>query len=185
MGNLLGDFVRGTPESLRGQWPDEVIAGILMHRHLDRFTDNHPSFREARALLSPERRRFAGIVVDIFYDHFLANSWSRHCHQPLPHFTEEMYCLLERRQDWLEPGLRAILPKMREENWLGSYTTMAGLERTFHRVAKRSTRTGPIAGAADDLAHGYEAFQGCFDGFFPDAVRESERLQRERLLPWQ
>ena len=67
VGNLLGDFVRGTPESLRGSYPDEVIAGIVMHRELDRFTDDHPAFQEARELLDPEHRRFAGIIIDIFF----------------------------------------------------------------------------------------------------------------------
>ena len=184
VGNLLGDFVRGTPESLRGRWPDEVLEGILMHRHLDRFTDNHPAFLEARALLSLQRQRFAGIIVDIIFDHFLAQSWDRHHKTSLPQFVEEMYALLERREDWLEPRLRAVLPRMREENWLESYTTIEGLELTFGRVASRSPRFGPIAGAADDLGSEYRSFARCFEKFLPDAQEESDRLKQERLLPW-
>lgn len=184
MGNLLGDFVRGTPESLRGQWPDEVIEGILMHRHLDRFTDDHAAFKEARDLLAPERRRFAGIIVDVIFDHFLAHLWERYGDRPLPHFVEEMYSVLERREDWLDPDLRRILPRMRSENWLESYRTLGGIEKTFRRISQRSPRTGAIAEAAGDLTAQYQSFARCFEEFFPEAEAESERLKNERLLPW-
>ena len=184
IGNVLGDFVKGTPDSLRGRFPDEVVHGILMHRSLDRFTDAHPAFRESRALLAPERRRFAGIIVDVIFDHFLALHWETFSDVPLTDFIAEMYHTLARHPDWLDDTLRAILPRMREENWLHSYTTLEGLGLTFRRIARRSPRTTPVAGSLEDLTAHYQSFDHAFHQFFPDVRNESRSLQQQRLLPW-
>jgi len=75
IGNLLGDFIKGTESSLRLQFPVDLVDGIKLHRAIDKFTDAHPSFLESKQLLAPERRRYAGIVLDIIYDHFLSIHW--------------------------------------------------------------------------------------------------------------
>lgn len=166
IGNLLGDFVKGTPESLVGQYPAEVIDGIMMHRHLDRFTDEHEAFLKARSLLARERRRFAGIVVDIFFDHFLTQHWEKFSEQPLPEFIEEMYTTLERHPEWLSPELARVMPRIREENWLHSYGTIEGLALTLERISHRSPRTAPIRESTDDLVANYQSFDRAFHEFF-------------------
>lgn len=176
IGNLLGDFVKGTPESLTNQYPPDVLAGIVMHRKLDRFTDQHPQFLRARELLVPERRRFAGIVVDVLFDHFLSTSWDDFCHQPLAEFVEETFLLLESHRDWLSNDFLAILPRMRRENWLMCYGTIEGLELTFERISQRSPRLEPIRDSASDLSAAFEEFREAFTGFFPDAQEEARRL---------
>lgn len=176
VGNLMGDFVKGRPESLREDYPAAVVDGIMMHRRLDRFTDDHPTFRAARELLAPERRRFAGIVVDIFFDHFLTVHWTTFSPQPLPHFLDEIYSTLERRRDWLSEQLAGILPRMREENWLMSYGTIDGLALTFERISERSPRTAPIRGATDDLVAHYQSFDRAFHEFFQAALEHAATL---------
>ena len=175
IGNLLGDFVKGPPDSLRGDLPDAVIDGIVMHRALDVFTDAHPSFREARTLLAPERRRFAGIIVDVIFDHFLAVHWEEFADEPLHRFLDGVYATLDRHPDWLAGGLGRILPRMKEENWLYSYATLDGLGLTFARISRRSGRTGPIAGATAELTAHYHTFDHAFQRFFPDARKEAAR----------
>ena len=86
VGNVLGDFVRGRINALTAELPAPLVAGILRHRTLDRFTDAHPVAREARSLVAPERGRFAGVVVDIAYDHVLARQWNDWAGEPLPSF---------------------------------------------------------------------------------------------------
>lgn len=169
IGNLLGDFVRGTPDSLRNLYPDEIIDGIIMHRALDQFTDNHPSFLEARKLLAPERRRFAGVIVDIFFDHFLTQHWSTFSDQGLPDFVTEIYDTLERHPEWLSDDLRRILPRMRKESWLEAYGSISGIELTLQRVSSRSNRFGPLADAGADLVSHYHSLDRAFHDFFPDA----------------
>jgi acyl carrier protein phosphodiesterase len=185
VGNLLGDFVRGTPESLRGTFPDEVLHGIMMHRHLDRFTDDHPAFKSARPLLAPERRRFAGIIVDVVFDYFLTAHWSHFFPAiDLAEFIDDCYSTLERNPDWLTEDLRAVLPRMREENWLHSYGTLEGLTLTFQRISRRSRRTGAIAEAHLDFITHKQSFEQAFHAFFPDVQKESARLLLQPLLSW-
>ncbi len=176
IGNILGDFVKGTPASLRDRFPAEVIAGIVMHRELDRFTDRHEAFVAARHLLSPERRRFAGIVIDIFFDHFLTVHWDRFADQPLPEFLEEIYATLERHPEWLSPGFSRILPRMKAENWLHSYGTIEGLALTFTRVSRRNPRLAPIRFSTDDLTAHYQTFDHSFHDFFHAARQHASIL---------
>ncbi|NNC89058.1 MAG: DUF479 domain-containing protein [Akkermansiaceae bacterium] len=176
IGNLLGDFVKGPPASLRENLPEEVVHGIIMHRSLDVFTDRHPAFREARGLLSPARRRFAGVIVDVIFDHFLAVHWEEFGEEPLHQFLDDVFAALDRHPDWIAGDLARILPRMKEENWLHSYATLEGLTLTFHRISHRSRRTGPIDGAATDLVDHYHSFDHAFQRFFPDARAEAQRL---------
>ncbi|MDA0766965.1 MAG: ACP phosphodiesterase [Verrucomicrobia bacterium] len=176
IGNLLGDFVRGTPDSLCGPYPDAVVDGIVMHRALDRFTDTHPAFLEARALLAPERRRFAGIIVDIFFDHFLTQHWSTFSDQALPNFVSNFHDALERHPDWLSDDLRRIQPRMRKESWLESYGTIPGIDLTLRRVSTRSPRLTPIADGVRDLTDHYHSLDRAFHAFFPDAQTHAATL---------
>ena len=178
VGNLMGDFVKGRPESLREDYPAAVVDGIMMHRQLDRFTDDHPSFRTARQWLAPERRRFAGIVIDIFFDHFLTAHWASFSTQPLPRFLEEIYATLERHRDWLSDELAGVLPRMRQENWLMSYGTIDGLALTFDRISERRPRLAAIRGSTDDLVAHYHSFDRTFHEFFGAAREHAAGLLR-------
>jgi acyl carrier protein phosphodiesterase len=170
VGALLGDFVRGTPESLRAQFPDEVIDGIMLHRAVDQFTDSHASFLDAKKFLSPERRRFAGIIIDIFFDHFLAHHWQEYSDGPLNLFISEVYHTLDRRTDWLTPELEALVPRMQAENWLGTYGAIDGLALTFRRVSSRRKFLSPLVGAEEDLTSHYYSFSKAFHIFYPQVM---------------
>lgn len=176
IGNLLGDFVKGTPESLENQFPPKVLAGIMMHRRLDLFTDQHRSFLAAKELLTEERRRFAGIIVDVFFDHFLSRCWDKHCEQALPKFVEEIFELLKTHPDWLSENLLSLLPRMRRENWLMCYGTVEGLNLTFARISRRSPRLTAICEATEDLTDHYPKFQEAFDAFYPDVKEKARSL---------
>ncbi|MDB4740435.1 ACP phosphodiesterase [Akkermansiaceae bacterium] len=170
IGALLGDFVRGTPESLADRFPANLIEGIMLHRAIDRFTDDHPVFLQVKKLLSPERRRFAGIVIDIFFDHFLAIHWEEFGEGSLEDFIEQRYLLLEKHDTWLTPELREIVPRMRDEDWLAAYEDQAGLALTFRRISKRRDWLTPIVGAEEDLYAHYVKFEEAFLKFYPEAV---------------
>lgn len=178
VGALLGDFVRGTPESLKGEFPDEVIEGIILHRRIDRLTDDHPIFLQCKKWLHDDRRKFAGIVIDIFFDHFLAKHWQRFGEGELTDFIESLYTLLERRKDWLTPELREIVPRMKGEDWLGAYQSISGLGLTFRRMSHRRDFLAPIIGSEKDLEAHYDDFEKAFFVFYPElekAARETPR----------
>ncbi len=176
IGNILGDFEKGTPEALKQRLPEPVVGGIIMHRKIDRFTDTHPTFKKARELLAPEHRRFAGIVIDIFFDHFLHHHWQNYYPADSDSFIVEVYQLFERRRQWLGPHFGPLVPRIQQEDWLTSYASMSGLQLTLERVASRSSRLEPILDTLNDLQKNYNAFEQHFLSFYPDARAEATRL---------
>lgn len=175
LGALLGDFVRGGGEADFGP---VIQAEILMHRRIDSYTDSHALVRQAKALFAPGRRRFAGIVLDIFYDHLLVQRWSRYAHQPLDDFIAAFYRGLEAQPHLFPPRFAAIATRMVEEDWLGSYATPAGMEWAVQRVSGRLSRNGHLLRECLlDLRMHQAAIAGGFDQFFPQLV-EYVRCQR-------
>ncbi len=164
---------------LENQFPAEVVRGIRMHRAVDRFTDSHEVFKSARALMAPERRRFAGVVVDIFYDHFLCVHWHDHADVPLEEFIASVYRALDEHPEWHAGRLADVFPMMRDEDWLTRYTTIEGIENTLFRVSQRSPRVGKIAGGIDDLRENYEAFESLFHHFMPDLLKFVREWKRK------
>ena len=173
IGNLLGDFTRGPLENLPQSFPTfskEVLRGIHMHRVVDGFADRHETFKQSRALLAPERRRFAGIIPDLFQDHFLSIHWSQFSSMPLEQFCQQAYQELENHPEWHAGRLGEILPIMKRENWLMRYGTMEGMRLTLSEVSQRSPRISPMAEGIIDLEQNYSALESNFQLFMPDLL---------------
>jgi acyl carrier protein phosphodiesterase len=168
VGNLLGDFVPGRPESLRGSFPEAVLHGIVRHRAIDRFTDSHRITLDLKAFIAPNRRRFAGAITDIIHDHFLTRHWADHSSVPLKEFTDACDAALRSHADILPPELSDSLDERIADNWLGHYGTDQGLNHVFKRVSRRHPGFAPIHDAIDDLIANREVFENAFHQFFPD-----------------
>lgn len=167
VGALLGDFVKG---AIPGHYSDGIHAGIRLHRAIDRYTDAHDLHRASRALVSPARRRFAGILVDVFYDHFLVRHWGRFSTQPLPEFTPRVYAALHARRDSLPERLQHILPRMAGEDWLGSYGDLDSVHAALQGIARRFSRFPRAAALLDgieELENNYAELERQFLAFFP------------------
>lgn len=167
IGGLLGDFVKGR---LDDRYPPGVRAGIELHRAIDRYTDAHPLVQAGRALIAPERRRFAGILLDVFYDHFLALHWHRYCDIPLPRFTRQVYALLWPRRRDFPAALQRILPWMRAEDWLASYTEIESVDAALRGMARRfrfAHRARPLADGVHELVAHYGILERQFHEFLP------------------
>lgn len=173
VGALLADFVRGTQNSLLERYPADLVEGIMLHRTIDSFTDRHPVFLECKAYLAPERRRFAGIIIDVFFDHFLTQQWQEFSTQPLPAFISETYGILDRNHQWLTPDLQSNLPRMKSENWLDSYGTLEGLALTFRRISRRRDFLAPLVGSEEDLISNYSSFEQGFRSFYPELIEHT------------
>lgn len=177
-GNLLADFLRRTG----AQIPDEEFAaGVRLHRSIDAFADAHPMTRRARNLIPPPRRRLAGIIIDVAFDHFLSLHWERFSAQPLTHFIADR---LERIHAYLaatNSPLECLLTHMTRGRWLLSYGSLDGLRLTFHRMAQRAPVAVGLRGAERDIADQFTALQGCFDDFYPELLRRFP--PRNKLQP--
>jgi len=178
-GGLLGDFVKGHVD---GRFVPGICAGIRLHRAIDCFTDAHPLIHASRALVAPERRRFAGILVDMYCDHFLARHWPRYAEQPLTHFTRELYGVLWPQRHGFPERLQRLLPWMRAEDWLASYADIESLDMALHGLARRfrfAERAQPLAEGIHDLVAQYRQLEQHFLEFFP----ELETFVAEQILP--
>ena len=165
VGNLLGDFVAGRPESIK--LPQRVVQGIVRHRAIDRFADEHPTTAQLKALVAPERRRFAGVIVDLVHDHFLTRHWDDYGSSPLRAFIDSCNKALQHHIHLLPPALADTLEERIADDWLGHYGTDDGLDGVFHRVSLRHSRFLPIRGAIEDLQHHRREFEAGFRDFFP------------------
>lgn len=168
LGNLCGDFVRGV--DVAALHP-ELRRGIAMHRAIDRFVDAHPVVVRARQRLQPPFRRFAGVLLDVCFDHFLARDWQRLGDGgSLDAFLRVVHGELVAHHDALPARLQAIAPHFSADGWLAGYTTVAGIERVFAAMAARVARPTPLAKGAEVLEQDYGALAADFAALWPELV---------------
>ena len=177
LGSLYGDFVKGR---LQGVYSPQIESAIQLHRSIDVFTDAHPLVDQSLSRFSQTRRRYAGIVLDVFFDHCLARDWAQYAEGPLDRFTSGFYQVLV-TQPQLPKRLAAIAPHMAADDWLGSYRDSAVLEQVFRGIARRLSRPEELAGAMADLHALYEPLSEDFRAFYPQL--QTYARQQRSLLP--
>jgi len=179
IGAMLGDFVKANDVR---NYPAEIAKEIILHRNIDSFTDNHAVFRSSVQLFGEGRRRYAGIVLDVLYDHLLSQRWDKFCDIHRPDFIERFYRALLAHQEMLPEKLRDLAPRIVQQDWLGSYEELEGVEMAVTRISQRLSRNGELLrdGLADVRVH-YAALAEGFDEFFPQLMRYAET--RRAQLP--
>lgn len=179
LGALLGDFVKMDGASV---YQTEIASEILLHRKIDSFTDQHAVTLQARHLFSAERRRYAGIALDIFYDHLLAKHWQQFSEQQLGLFVQDFYRELLARKDLFPPNMEYAAPRMVEQDWLGSYVEFEGVKVALDRVSTRLSRNGHLLReTVEDLNTHYDDIRDGFFEFFPE-LQTFVNEQRTRLI---
>jgi len=180
LGGMLGDFVKGSLHPAPPGIPPGVVLGMVLHRRIDSFADAHAAFCASRNRVSAERRRYSGIMIDMFYDHFLARHWDRFSGESLASFTADVYALLAARPALLPERLARMLPAMRAEDWLSSYREPAAVSDALDRMAvHRLKRANHLGGAGGELETAYDDFEQDFLEFFPAALEFSARFRAE------
>ncbi len=168
LGALLGDFVK--PHSGQRFSPDTETE-IITHRKIDAFTDGHPIVLAAKGLFEGPSRRYAGILLDVFYDHLLAQRWADYSALPLDDFIQRFYGALARQADILPANLARMAPYMIEQDWLGSYREYEGVEIAVRRISTRLSRNGEqMRDGLADLKSNYAELARDFDVFFPQLI---------------
>lgn len=166
VGGVVGDWIKGP---LPGTLPADLARGVALHRAIDTHAETHPAFRLSRARVSVARRRYAGVLVDIYYDHLLARDWAQHQPGTLGARCEDIYRLLTARLDDLPEPARPLLLRMAEENWLQSYADPAGIANVLARMARRARQPNPLAGSEEELLADLDGFATDFAHWLPDA----------------
>ncbi|MFA5678953.1 MAG: ACP phosphodiesterase [Pseudomonas sp.] len=168
LGGLLGDFVKGPMAGIA--LPESVRQGIWLHRSIHAFTDRHPLVAQSKARVTRERRRYAGIMVDMFYDHLLACHWGQFADQPLADFTAQMYQAVLAQQALMPDRARTVLVRMAHEDWLGSYVQLQNLHLALNNMARRLRPGNLLPGAVDELERDYSGFEADFLAFMPEVI---------------
>lgn len=178
IGGLLGDFVRG---DLKYEYSFDIQREIRIHILIDSYTDDHPTVRSAKKLVTERKRRYMGIALDVFYDHVLAVKWNDYSDLGLLKFVQESYRILLKNRAILPPDLARMLPFMIHDDWLTSYKDFAGFKRGVYRVSRLLRRGDLLRDCLSDFESNYDAFISSFDEFFPQLVSHVKE-QRKILM---
>ncbi|MEO9513712.1 MAG: acyl carrier protein phosphodiesterase [Flavobacteriaceae bacterium] len=172
LGNFFADHIRGNKF---GHFPEKIQKGILLHREIDTFTDSHPITKQSSKRLHKNYSHYSRVIVDIFYDHFLAKNWSDYSNVSLSVFVEDFYDLLEENYAILPLGTQRLMPYMIADNWLLSYANLRGISRVLNGMNRRTNNKSKMNFAILDLEKHYGEFETEFTDFFKELIIFSQQ----------
>jgi acyl carrier protein phosphodiesterase len=165
IGNFMADGIRGKQFK---NYPVDVQKGIILHRAIDTFTDAHPVFRQSTKKLHSRYHHYAGVIVDVFYDHFLAKNWVTYSNENLSDFVTAFYESLSENTPILSEKTVMLMPYMIDQNWLLSYQTIEGINNILTQMDGRTKNKSKMRFATEELRELYTEFEEDFTDFFDD-----------------
>lgn len=178
IGNFIADTVR-TKDLPR--FTRDIQLGIQLHWAIDEFTDHHAVVKESKALLYDEHHKYGAVLVDIFYDHYLARDWAKHSDEDLGEFVEHFYKLLKDRQNELPIRINHMRPYMVKYNWLYNYQYLEGIERVLDGMSRRASFKNRMNLGTRALQEHYDSFEKHFNAFYPELEAFVEKKKPELL----
>lgn len=179
VGNLMGDFVKGR---LTGAFPRPIERGIELHRRIDSFAAGNTFFIMSKRRIDGSFGHYRGVLVDLFYDHFLAANWDEYAEVTFSRFIADAYRVVRKNEGILPERLRRIVPLLFEE-WLPSYRETEGIDRVLGRMSARITRPNPLGEGIGELRRHYGDMQRDFRGFFPELLDFTGLLNKSSPFP--
>ena len=165
IGNFMADSIKGNDYE---KYAPEIKKGILLHRHIDSFTDSHPIYRRSKHRLHEKYGHYSGVIMDILYDHFLAKNWSKYSDEKLEDYANDFYQLLQDNYDILTERIKGMMPYMIARNWLVSYATIEGLEMILFQMDYKTKHRANMQEAIIELQDFYSEFESEFFLFFEE-----------------
>lgn len=179
LGNFIADAVKGKSFE---KYNNEIQYGIKLHREIDSFTDKHPVFKQSRNRLINKYHKFSGVIVDMYYDHFLALYWNEYSDENLEDFVSNAYKILKKNFFLLPSRYKRILPFMIGSNWLVNYARFENLGNNFENMAKRTSFNSGMENAVTDLKKDYDLYLQEFRTFFPEIVQYVKLSNQEPTI---
>lgn len=176
LGNFFADHIRGNKYK---HLPDKLQKGVLLHRAIDSFTDAHPIPRMSSKRLHKNYSHYSRVIVDIYYDHFLAKNWMDYSDTPLQEFVAGFYELLKSNYDILPLGTQRMMPYMISDNWLYNYSNLEGISRVLNGMNQRTRHKSNMNLAILDLKAHYSDFEKEFKSFFAELITFSQQKFNE------
>ena len=163
VGNFMGDFVKGP---LAERFPERISQGIFLHRRIDSFANRAELFQQSRRRLDPLYGLYRGVMIDLFYDHFLVTDWNNWSDEPLSEYLVRSRSVIARHHEELPERLQKLVPMIFGE-LLPSYGEVSGIGIALERMSRRLTRSNPLAGGEVELGLHYDDLLADFRGFMP------------------
>ncbi|HBS88739.1 MAG: hypothetical protein A2W91_19035 [Bacteroidetes bacterium GWF2_38_335] len=167
LGNFIGDSVKGCNFE---RFPDMMRKGIILHRQIDSFTDNHKLYRVSSNRFKSHYHKHSGVITDILYDHFLSKNWHLYSEIPVESYIRNIYVLAVYYHNILPERVKKFLPFMITKNWLGTYSTLEGIESIFERMSKRTSLPAEYEFAMRIINEKYDDLNEEFIIFFDDLI---------------
>ena len=167
IGNFIGDSVKGKSYL---KFPESIQLGIILHRQIDHFTDNHSLVKVSKDRFRDSYGKYAGIVVDILYDHFLIINWQKYSNEPINDFIKDSYTLILRRYYILPARVKLYFPFMFINNWLAKYEFEDGIEQVLNGMSSRTSLPSNTHVAMQVFRKHYSVFNSEFQQFFPEMI---------------
>ncbi|TBN06647.1 DUF479 domain-containing protein [Hyunsoonleella flava] len=167
IGNFMADGIKGNRYKT---YDRDIQIGILLHRHIDTFTDAHETVRKSTKRLHEKYSHYSGVIVDILYDHFLAKNWSQYSNVPLKDYVERFYGSLKDNFEILPMRIQKMIPYMISGNWLLSYASIEGIAKVLAGMNKRTKHRSGMNEAVNELEEFYKEFEEEFTSFFEELI---------------
>ncbi|WP_291130621.1 acyl carrier protein phosphodiesterase [Flavobacterium sp. UBA7682] len=171
IGNFMADSIRGHSYD---NYPTEIRKGILLHRSIDSFTDMHPIYRQSKHRLHEKYGHYSGVIMDIFYDHFLAKNWNQYSDVKLEDYAQDFYLLLKDNYEVLTERAKGMMPYMIGRNWLVSYATIEGLQMIMFQMDYRTKHRVAMDESIVELKQFYTEFENEFTLYFEELRQHCE-----------
>ena len=172
IGNFMADSIHGKRYL---EYSGDLQKGILLHRYIDTFTDAHPSYRKSKHRFHEKYGHYAGVIMDIVYDHFLAKNWNSYFNDNLEVYAANFYSLMQRNFDLLTPKTQNLLPYMIEQNWLVQYASLEGLEVILFQMDYRTKHRVNMQEAIVEVNFFYDELESEFKLFFKELQQHSKQ----------
>ena len=176
MGNFIGDYVKGRDHQ---NFSPMVQKGIILHRKIDFYTDSHPIVRNHKAFFHSKYHKYAGIVTDIMYDHFLSNEWHLFSDVDFDEYVDNVHEWLRNNLDTMPLEMKKFVPHFIRNNWFRSYRTVEGIESVLIGMSKGTSLPAEFEFAIFILRKHYYEFRHDFLKFFPQLIEYIEKESNE------
>ena len=174
LGNFIADTVKGKQADL---YTTEVAKGIKLHRLIDAYTDSHEIVAATKARLRPQYRKYAPVIADIYYDHFLASRFEHYADVTLSLYSEKVYSIVEASLHLLPERMKFIFDHMQRHNWLLGYAQLEGVGRALTGMSRRASFESGMETAVHELEENYTLYASEFDAFFPELMHYVEEMK--------
>lgn len=176
IGNLLGEVVKGNKYLY---YPQDIQNGILLHRAIDTFTDNHPIVKRSSSYFHSTQNKYSPIIIDLIYDYFLIKNWRKFHPISYQQFKENCYELFHYNYDNFPEALKHIMDYLLKHDWFENYSTIDGIQKTLDGIGKRTKFENNLNAASKTIINHLEELENDFLEFFPELVEYCKNIIKE------